>query len=221
MTEGITKKRMNKKLWPVLNVAVLLLLGAFGGYFFYKYQNLKSNPIPADQAAQAEVDRTIQKVGRLYGSLPADEKPSVATVKDKEKLKDQPFFDKAENGDITLIYSNAKLAILYRPSTDKIINVSTVSVQSNAVTVRIIGDATARANLEKTLKANYPNDVTVQGNGDAKTALTGITVVDLTGQKGEAAKKLADGIKGQVGSLPAGEEKPTGVDFLILVGPQT
>ncbi len=199
------------------NVLLILGLAVFGGYYFRKYQNLKNNPIPADQAAQEEVDRIISKVSKLY-SLPKDEKPSVATVKDKEKLKDQPFFDKAENNDVTLIYSNAKLAILYRPSTDKIINVSTVTIQTGASKVKIIGDSAARAAIEKTLKENFANDVAVSGTSDAKGSYIGITVIDLSGQKGDVAKKLAEGLKGKVGTMPEGEEKPQGIDILIIAG---
>ena len=129
-------------------VIVLLLLGlvVFGGWYFKTSQDLvkqnrelsekvnslnkelelyKTNP---EQAAQAEVNRYVEEIGKLY-ALPGDEKPSVATVRDKEQLKDQQFFARAENGDITLIYTNAKLAILYRPSTNKIVNVSTVTIQ--------------------------------------------------------------------------------------------
>lgn len=130
---------MKKNILIVVNVVVIIGLAAAAGYFFRqhrnlnarfndinsKYEELRNNP-QAVQAAEAE--RFIQEVGRLY-DIPKEEKPSVATVSDKEKLKDQPFFAKAENGDVTLIYSNAKLAILYRPSTKQIINVSTVTIQ--------------------------------------------------------------------------------------------
>lgn len=219
MAEGASKKR-SKLFFSIGNIILILALAGFGGFYFRKYENLKNHPVSADQAAQAEIDRTISKVSKLYGSLPTNEKPSVATVKDKDKLKDQPFFSKAENDDITLIYSNAKLAILYRPSTNKLINVSSVSIQGTKSVVKVIGDATQRASVEKTLNDSFPNDVTVNGTGDAKGTYTGITVVDLTGQKGDVAKKLADGIKGQVGNLPSGEDKPTGVDILVIVGPQ-
>lgn len=218
-TEGASRRRTSKWLFRLGNLILILALAGFGGFYFKKYQDLKKNPPSADQQAQAEIDRTIAKVGKLY-SLPKDEKPTIATVKDKTKLKDQPFFDKAENGDVTIIYSTAKLAILYRPSSDKIINVSSVSIQSPKPTVKIIGDASQRASIEQAIKLTYTNDVTDGGTGDAKATPSGITVVDLTGQNGTVAKKLADGLKGQVGSLPAGEDKPTGVDILILVGPQ-
>ncbi len=128
-----------KKLLIALNVLVILALAGATGFLFMKNRDLnakysdvqgKFTEITSDpQAAQAaEVKRYIEEVGKVY-DLPKGEEPSVATVKDKEQLKDQAFFNKAENGDITLIYSNAKLALLYRPSTKQLVNVSSVTIQ--------------------------------------------------------------------------------------------
>lgn len=60
--------------------------------------------------------------------LPQDEQPTVATVLDKDKLKDQGFFVKAENGDKVVIYSKARKAILYRESAKKIIEVAPIEL---------------------------------------------------------------------------------------------
>lgn len=150
-TTTITKGSPKKTILGI--VFALLLVGslAFGGLYFKKHRDLgeqnrqlndkiaslnqeieiyKTNP---QQAAQAEVERYVGEIGKLY-ALPPDEKPSVATVSDKEKLKGQQFFAKAENGDITLIYANAKLALLYRPSTGQIVNVSSVTIQDQQTT---------------------------------------------------------------------------------------
>lgn len=131
------------KVLVLTNVALLAALAGSGSWFYFKYRVERSDlgkkyaeaskqlvayKVDPNQAAQAEADKTISAVGKLY-DLPKDEKPSVATVKDKSKLTDQPFFAKAANGDITLIYSSAKLAILYRPTTNQVINVSSVTIQ--------------------------------------------------------------------------------------------
>jgi len=145
--EGSIKTAVVRKFFSLLMILIILGLIGAGGYYFKRYRDIKKqqtslqtqNADLAKQltayktdpnaAGQAEADKTIAEVGKLY-ALPKDEKPSVATVKDKSKLADQPFFAKAENGDITLIYSTAKLAILYRPSTKQIINVSSVTIQN-------------------------------------------------------------------------------------------
>jgi hypothetical protein len=70
--------------------------------------------------------------------LPVGETPTVATISDKEKLKDQPFFKMAENGDILFAYTTAMQAILYRPSTNKIINVAPITInQAKDVTAGV------------------------------------------------------------------------------------
>jgi uncharacterized protein YneF (UPF0154 family) len=114
----------------LLTVAILLLLagGAGGTYYFYdKYQtsqNILDNP---DIAAQEEVRLLTEKLGKLI-VLPEDEEPTVATVLDKASLQDQPFFQKAENGDRVVIYTKAAQAILYRPSENKIIGVAPITI---------------------------------------------------------------------------------------------
>src|SRR3989304_6601820 len=103
-----------KVVIPVLlGVIVLLVLGG-GGYFYYqtqKNQTVKTNP---QASAQDETKKIVSEVGKLI-DLPAGEDPTVATVTDIAKLKDQPFFQKAKNGDKVLIYTNSKKAILYDP----------------------------------------------------------------------------------------------------------
>lgn len=68
----------------------------------------------------------VAKVGKLI-NLPLGENPTVATVTDIEKLANQPFFNNAENGDKVLIYKTSNKAILYRPSTNKVIEVTVIN----------------------------------------------------------------------------------------------
>lgn len=67
----------------------------------------------------AEIDKTYK--------LPLDEQPTIVTIKDQDKFKDQTFFKDAQNGDKLVVYSNAKLAIIYRASEHKLINVGPVN----------------------------------------------------------------------------------------------
>ncbi len=204
-----------KRMLVLANIVVLLGLAGFGGYFFKKYQDTK-NASP-EKIQQAQVDQTISEVGKLY-ALPANEKPDVATVKDKEALKKQyPFFDQAENDDVVLIYKEAKLAILYRPSTKKLVKVGPVNIE-NGLSIRTVGSDTERSAVEKLLT---DNKLTFTTGGTAKTAVSGVIVVDLKGTNSEQAKKLAEIVKGTVGTLPEGEDKPADADLLVLVGPTT
>lgn len=75
----------------------------------------------------------LAKVGALM-QLPAGETPTIATVKDAATAKQgQPFLASAENDDVIIVYQNARQAILYRPSSNKIIAVGPVSAVSPPV----------------------------------------------------------------------------------------
>lgn len=207
------KATAKNKIFPILVTIVIIGLAIFGGYFFKQYRDLKNKPVDTEQIAKDQADKNIAEIGKLY-DLPKDERPSVATVSDKEKLKDQPFFEKAENGDITLIYSNAKLAILYRPSTNQIINVSSVTIQSN-VKIKVIGTAEAR---KLAISALTAAQLTSTDGGDSKTPQTSTIIVDISGNNADQASKIADTLKGKVDKLPEGETKPTDTDILVIVG---
>lgn len=150
--DGTTKRRGGSKILSFFLLFIIIgLLGA-GGFLYKKYRYLplqlsslrsqnddlnkqlaayKTDPSQAAQsAADKEIDKTISDVGKLY-ALPKNEKPTLATVKDKEASKKQygSFFDKAENNDISLFYTKAKIAVLYRPSTNQVINVGSLTIE--------------------------------------------------------------------------------------------
>lgn len=80
-----------------------------------------------------EGNAILAKVGALM-QLPAGETPTIATVKDAATAKQgQPFLASAENDDVIIVYRRAQMAILYRPSSDKIIAVGPVSAVSPPV----------------------------------------------------------------------------------------
>lgn len=79
----------------------------------------------------AELKAVTDAVGSVY-QLPAGETPTIATVSDATKVRSQAFFKNADNGDKVLLYSKAGQAILYRPSTKKIISIAPVNLNSGA-----------------------------------------------------------------------------------------
>ena len=91
---------------------------------YKKLRVLKQNP---QMLAQEENKALVAKVGQLI-VLPEGEEPTVATVNEPEKLKDQPFFANAKQGDKVLIYTKAKKAILYRTAENKIVEVAPVNI---------------------------------------------------------------------------------------------
>lgn len=103
-------------------VAGLLALGY--GYIHTKDQlNKAKNPAVAGKTEAEQITNQINK----YVDLPTTETPTLATVSDVSKLKTQTFFKNAQNGDKVLIYSRAGTAVLYRPSTKKVIEYAPVN----------------------------------------------------------------------------------------------
>lgn len=213
---SLKRSVLKKTILLAAFVLPVVALAAFGGYYFKKYNDLKNNPVTAQAAAEAEEKRTIDAVTKLY-DLPDDEKAVIASVQDVELLKKQypGYFDKAEVGDKLLLYEKAALAILYRPKTNQLIRVSPLQVQKQAV-IKVVGRAGDREAIEKALT---DAKVTFKNGGDPKGTPTGITIIDLKGTNATVAQNLANIVKGQVGQLPAGEDKPTDADILIIIGP--
>ena len=118
-------KNISKKKLVLSLVYIIIVVGAlgFGAAQYSNYRDLKNNP---DKVAAQESSRITEKVSKLY-KLPS-ETPTIATVQDKEKLKDQPFFKDANNGDTILIYQGARLAIIYRESENRLINVGPIAI---------------------------------------------------------------------------------------------
>ena len=112
------RKIVNLIMFLVALIAVILSV-----YFYYKLRTLK---IDTQSANKKEIISLMSKVSDLY-LLPTEEKPTIATVSDPGILKEQSFFTHSEKGDKVLIYIKAGKAILYRPSIDKIVDVSSIS----------------------------------------------------------------------------------------------
>lgn len=123
-----SKNSIFPKALKVLPVITALVVGAIGAYFLIKQKPEWVGLPRSQEQAQGEIDVLVEEVGKLI-ALPADEAPTVATVTDVEKVKEQPFFKNAQNGDRVLIYTNARKAILYRPSERRIVEVGAVNIR--------------------------------------------------------------------------------------------
>lgn len=111
--------------------AVVVLAGVGGFILFTQNKTLKARvaELQSDPKyiASQEIRQTVDQVGKVV-SLPEGEDPVIATVTDKEKLKDQAFFAKAENGDKVLIYAKARRIYLFRPSENKLLEAAPLNI---------------------------------------------------------------------------------------------
>ena len=211
------KKSGSLSTFLLIGLGVIVLALAIVAFYFYsQYQSIKKNP---NQAAQAETEQLVAKVGKLI-DLPKDETPTVATVLDKEKLKGQAFFSNAENGDKILIYTKDKKAIVYRPSQNKLINVGPIAIdQKSQIQLAIVSAGGDTASAQKKLEDKFAGTVAVSGVTDAKNknSVKQLTVVDVSGQNADSAKQIAQELGGTVGSLPAGETATAGSTIVVFV----
>jgi len=97
-----------------------------GIYYFRQYQSTQFMLNHPDEYTKAENKKLLVLVAKLV-ELPNGEEPQVATVLDPEKLKNESFFQRAQAGDKVLFYAKTKRAYLYRPTTNKIIDIAPVS----------------------------------------------------------------------------------------------
>ena len=124
--------RKIREKWLVIVLSILLLAGAGAiGYLVWQNNELRNNPKTAQEAQSKKDAELLSKISKIY-QLPSDETPVLGTVDDKEKLKDQPFFKDAQNGDRLVIYAKAKKAVVYRESENKIINAGPIAITSDS-----------------------------------------------------------------------------------------
>lgn len=117
-----------------LVLALLAVGGASVGiYYYFQFNTLSKR----SQDPKSEAKEVLAKLDKLI-ELPEGEEPTVATVQDAEQIKSQPFFVKAQNGQRVILYTNARLAILFDEQANKIINVGTINVSTPSANQPIV-----------------------------------------------------------------------------------
>src|SRR5688572_19531025 len=115
-----TVKKMRGKLWKrwrlIVPIALIILL-AMGG-LTYAYLDARADLQKLSKTGNSQ-EEMLQTISR-HLAVPKEE-PTVATVNDAVKLNSQEFFKDAQNGDKVFIFPKANRALIYRPSTQKVI----------------------------------------------------------------------------------------------------
>lgn len=209
-------------------VAAVIGLGRENKSLKVEIAGLKQNP---QELTKQETKELIEKIGKLV-LLPADEEPILATVTDKEKLKEQPLFAKAENGDKILIYAKAQKAYIYSPSKEMLVDVVSVNIggsqtiitgmsADNPLNVALVNGSTtngATNTLEQRIKDNNIVGLQVVSKATAKSSNYAKTlVIDLSGKWKTQTDQLAGLLNGQVATESA-EIKPANADVMVIIG---
>ena len=112
-----------RRFWLPLTLIVIVALVATA-FFFGRHSVYQAHP---ELSGAEQAVALLEKVGSLI-ELPQGEMPQMATIEDAESVKSvQPFLANAQNGDILIVYASAQTALLYRPSTNKLIAVGPVT----------------------------------------------------------------------------------------------
>lgn len=127
------KVKVATKFPKTLKTLIFLIIfaAAIAGSIIYIAKNhptligLSENTQEKDKK---DLESTIELVSKLM-LLPEDEVPRLATITDADLRNGDLFYKNAQNGDKILIYTNAKKAVLYRPATNKIIEIGTVNLK--------------------------------------------------------------------------------------------
>lgn len=148
---------------------VVLTLGLFGvsGYLFMENRDLNNNLSLSDEERRAQKNSEIYAAISSLISLPAEE-PIYILVNDPEKaLEENPgigdIFDDLKKDDYLLVFRKDRSAIQFRPSENKIIKNSTISLP---VSVHLVGSESAIKAAEDKL-AVYGNQVTITSEVDS------------------------------------------------------
>ena len=220
---------MSKKNLLIFIVALgfmVLIAISIGLYSYGQTQTLSGSK----KNNTTEQDKIIKEIGKFM-LLPTDEKPTLATVTDKNRLIGQMFFQKAENGDKVLIYAKNKKAILFRPANNKIIEVGALAFDTMpAVTPAkstslklIILNGTNTPGLalqmeQKITDEKIANIESIDTDNAKKKDYQKSVIIDLTGKKRKSVDDLASRFDLDVlTKLPDGEKTST-AEAVIIVG---
>jgi hypothetical protein len=119
------QNKTSKSFKILFALMVVIAISALGStaLLWQKLQNLE----PAVATDKLEMNSLVKEIGQFL-DLPQDETPTLLTISTLEGLENQPFFKNAMIGDKVLVYEKNTKAVLWRPSTHKVIEASIISI---------------------------------------------------------------------------------------------
>jgi hypothetical protein len=108
-----------KKFDPRVIALIVIALAVAGAIAYFGF-NGAPPASPTAGPMSAETAALLEKLKEI-GPVP-DETPQIIVIQDAASAKTtQPFLENAQDGDTLFLFFEAKLALLYRPSTNEII----------------------------------------------------------------------------------------------------
>jgi len=114
-----TRGPNNARRYILIALSFLIIVPTFIYGIVLIYRHVSQPTTIDNNTLIADVGKDVQ--------LPVGETPTIATITDLAPLAGQAFFKDAHVGDKVLIFSTSKEAVLYRPSTKKVIVVAPIN----------------------------------------------------------------------------------------------
>lgn len=222
-------KPFDKKMLLLLMVSLFIVVMMFMGFMYFLSLPKSSTASSNSQLSGLSPDhqKIIETVSRSI-DVPSDEVPSMATIDDLSSLQNQAVFRKAQVGDIAILYSKAEKAIIYRPSTGKIITAVDIKLGSGSPTPSVaktytvtLRNGTTRVGLTNTyeqfLSTKTPNLKVTEKENAANKNYEKTMLVSAESLVPPVSSELSDSL-GIVTSLLPEDESPFTTDVLIIVG---
>lgn len=229
-------KRSRFKFWAVFVLVMIFVVGSL--VYVFKVQRdsrlareelnkIKNSP---QELAKQETERLLSQLEKLI-VLPGDEQPTIATVTDIDKLKDQPFFVNGKVGDKVIIYTQAQKAILFRPAESKIVEVAPfvgspqiakAAVAGETISVLTVeirngsGRSGVAGNLKTELEQTGKYQIVKVGNAAKVYGQSLVVYRDKASQA--AAQDLAKSLGGVADSSLPESETGSQAEVLIIIG---
>jgi len=232
--ENYHRRKMFFLFFVIVMFAVLFAL-----VFKKKYIGSQSVECPALNSVAVSGGDPVVMVSKLM-VLPQNEAPTIVTIVDGDGFSGKHIFSNAETQDKVLIYAQANMAILYRPSVNKVIETVPLTQSKELKNIETVSNSSASANRTATTALQSEVSVVVYNGSKTKglaatlanklTEIKGVTVIkktnavgnfektlviDLTGKNVDAINIIAQAVSGQVAQLPAGEVAPK-ADILVI-----
>jgi len=234
--EEKTPETPRKKRHVLLPLALAVLgVSVLAAVFAYiKYQE-STQQAPTQAGGGLEVERIVNEISTVV-ELPQGETPSLATVSDASLLSEQPFFKNAKNGDVVLFYNESKKAILYRPTTKKVIDITTINTEGDSQPSAtpsaavenikiVILNGTQEAGLTRKARELLEGDsIEVVSTGNTKEDYQTTSISSVSTSVSLPDSQLREIVKGitqvtpRITALPAGEDKPSNADAVLILG---
>jgi hypothetical protein len=121
LSAGVPRWWEGRRAYGYLKLALAVLV--FVVYPIYLY-NQPRDDSPPPLGSTYDIPYIIRRVAEL-AYVPNDESVSVTQIVDVAAVRKDPFFSRVLIDDVLVMYPKEKVAILFDPVTDKILNMNT------------------------------------------------------------------------------------------------